>query len=388
VKAAEERVAHASGEPERKRADEALKAARAETPPFEFALAAVENGPEAKPTHVLARGDPSTPREEVFPAFPAVLGLPIPRLPKPAPDAPSSGRRRVLADWIASGGNPLTARVIANRVWQRHFGTGIVPTPDDFGHTGLPPTHPELLDYLASELVDHGWSIKQLHRRVLNSRAYRMSSGIGNAGAMRIDPDNALLWRQTLRRLDAEAVRDTMLAVSGELNLREGGPSVYPTLSSEVHGTQDSAGKGWVDSDPAEQCRRSVYLVVKRALKIPLLECLDFANGTTPVGIRPTTTTAPQALMLLNDAFVQQRAAALATRLSREAGVDPDARIRRGFALALQRGPTGHELSASRGFVADQRRRAGTENAVDPEAVAWTGFARALLNLNETLHAD
>ena len=388
VKAAEERLSGAVDAAGKKRCEEDLKRIRSEPPPFGFALAAVENGPVAKPTHVLARGDPGTPRGEVSPAFPAVLGMPAPGIPRRAPDAPSTGRRRVLADWVANPENPLTARVIANRVWQRHFGTGIVPTPDDFGRTGLSPTHPELLDYLASELVGRGWSLKQLHRLILSSRAYRMSSDTRNSRAQGSDPGNALLWRQSLRRIDAEAVRDTLLVLSGELNLREGGPSVYPTLSSEVHGTQDSAGKGWTDSEPAEQRRRSVYLVVKRALKVPLLECLDFANSTSPVGVRPVTTTAPQALTLLNDAFVQQRAAAFAARLSREAGPDPDARIRRAFALALQRAPTPREQVSSRAFVDEQFERARSEKAAVPGDVAWSGFARALLNLNETLHAE
>ena len=266
---------------------------------------------------------------------------------------------------------------MANRIWQRHFKLGIVPTPDDFGHTGLPPTNQPLLEFLAAELVEHGWSVKHLQRLIMNSQAYRMTSQSHDPKALAVDQDNELLWRQNSHRTDAEVVRDTLLSVSGLLNGKSGGPSVYPTLPAEVHSTQDAAGKGWKDSPPDEQHCRSVYLVVKRALKIPLLESLDFANCTSPVGQRPTTTTAPQALMLLNDPFVHEQAAALAERLRKEAGEDREAQVQRAFQLVLQRAPLESELAATRHLFTTQ-----------PADAALASFCRGLLNLNETIYVD
>ena len=346
-------------------------------PSPDSALAVVENGPIPKPTHILNRGEVGSPREEVFPAFPAVLGLPAPTFAQRPPDALTTGRRRVLADWIASPENPLTARVMMNRLWQHHFGTGIVPTPDDFGRTGLAPANQPLLDFLAADFVAGGWTLKRMHREIMTSRAYRMSSDSRNAKALAVDESNALLWRQNLRRVEAEVIRDTMLAVSGTLNPKQGGSSVFPTLPKEIHGTQDTAGKGWTDSPPDEQNRRSVYLVVKRALKIPLLENLDFANGVSPSGTRPVTTTAPQALMLLNDVFVHAQAAVLADRVVREAGEQPDAQVTRAFQLVLQRAPTESEMRAVRTLFADQ-----------PPRAALQSFCRGLLNANETIYVE
>ena len=277
---------------------------------------------------------------------------------------------------------------MVNRIWQKHFGTGLVPTPDDFGQTGVRPTNQALLDYLASEFTARGWSVKHMHRLIMTSRAYRMSSHADNRRALAADEANTLLWRQNLRRVEAEVVRDTMLAVSGTLNPKRGGPSVFPTLPKEVHGTQDSSGKGWADSPADEQNRRSVYLVVKRALKVPLLECLDFANSASPVGVRPNTTTAPQALMLLNDSFVQTQATALATRITREAGEREEKQIARAFQLVLQRSPTKAEFKASLRLLADQRKRAVAEGAPEPGRVALHSFCRGLLNVNEMIFVD
>lgn len=388
VKEVEQKLAQASEAEVKKRLEGELKRAKEATPPFDYALAVAENGPKPRVTQVLARGDAFTPKDEVHPAFPAVLGLPAPKSSERASEAKSTGRRRVLADWIASPQNPLTARVMVNRIWQKHFGVGLVPTPDDFGQTGERPTNQPLLDYLASEFVASGWSVKQMHRLIMTSRAYRMSSHTDNRRAIEADEANTLFWRQNLRRVEAEVVRDTMLAVAGTLNLKRSGPSVFPTLPKEVHGTQDSSGKGWADSSAEEQNRRSVYLVVKRALKVPLLECLDFANSASPVAVRPSTTTAPQALMLLNDSFVQVQGAALAERIRREAGEVSERQIARAFQLVLQREPTRVEVKASLALLADQRKRALAEGAKEPERVALNSFCRGLLNVNEMIYVD
>ena len=388
VKEAGQRLTQATDADAKKRVETELKKVREATPPFDYALAIAENGPKPKATQLLARGDAFNPKAEVSPAFPAVLGLPAPPFPDRSATAQTTGRRRVLADWISSARNPLTARVMANRIWQKHFGVGLVPTPDDFGQTGERPTNQPLLDYLASEFVAGDWSVKRMHKLIITSHAYRMSSRTDNRRALAADEANTLLWRQNLRRVEAEVVRDTMLAVSGTLNPKRGGPSVFPTLPKEVHGTQDSSGKGWADSPADEQNRRSVYLVVKRALKVPLLECLDFANSASPVGVRPNTTTAPQALMLLNDSFVQTQAAALATRVTREAGEREEKQIVRAFQLVLQRAPTKAELKASLSLLTDQRQRAVAEGTPDPGRVALNSFCRGLLNVNEMIYVD
>jgi hypothetical protein len=388
VKEVEQRLAEALDAEAKKRIESELKQAREATPPFDYALAVAENGPPPKATQVLARGDAFSPKAEVSPAFPAVLGLPAPKFIDRSADAKTTGRRRVLADWIASPQNPLTARVMVNRLWQKHFGVGIVPTPDDFGQTGERPTNQALLDYLASEFVADGWSVKRMHKLIMTSRAYRMSSRADNHRALAEDEANTLLWRQNLRRVEAEVVRDTMLAASGTLNQKRGGPSVFPTLPKEVHGTQDSSGKGWSDSPADEQNRRSVYLVVKRALKVPLLECLDFANSASPVGVRPKTTTAPQALMLLNDSFVQTQAAALAARITREAGEREEKQVERAFQIVLQRSPTKTELKAALSLLADQRQRAIMEKTPEADRTALNSFCRGLLNVNEMIYVD
>ncbi len=388
VKEVEQRLAQATEPEAKKQLEVELKQAKGAPAPFDFALAIAENGSKPKTTFVLARGEAHSPRAEVSPAFPAVLGLPPPSLPERPAEAASTGRRRVLADWIASSQNPLTARVMMNRLWQRHFGVGIVPTPDDFGQTGLRPANQPLLDHLAAEFIAGGWSLKRMHKQIMTSQAYRMSSRADSRRAVAVDEGNVLLWRQNLRRVDAEVIRDTMLAVSGKLNPKQGGSSVFPTLPKEVHGTQDSSGKGWADSPAEEQNRRSIYLVVKRALKIPLLECLDFANSASPSGNRPVTTTAPQALMLLNDSFVQSQAGALADRLLRETGEEPEAQVRQAFQLVLQRAPTRNELRAARSLLSDQRERAVAERIAEPERAALKSFCRGLLNVNEMVYVD
>ncbi len=388
VKEAEQRLAEAGETPAKPALAAEVKKVRAAAPPFESALAVAENGPQAKATHLLARGDPATPKGEVQPAYPAVLGSAAPVFPDPAAGTGTTGRRRVLADWIASPQHPLTARVMVNRIWQKHFGVGLVPTPDDFGQTGERPTNQALLDHLASEFVASGWSVKAIHRLIMTSRAYRMSSRAEDRRALAVGEANTRLWRQNLRRVEAEVVRDSMLAISGTLNRKRGGPSVFPSLPMAVHRTQDSSGKGWVDSPAEDQNRRSVYLVVKRALKVPLLECLDFANSASPVAVRPSTTTAPQALMLLNDPFVQAQAAALAGRITREAGAREAKQIARAFQLVLQRAPTRAEVNASSGLLVEQRKRAVAEGASDPAGVALRSFCRGLLNVNEMIYVD
>ncbi len=378
LKGAEARLAAATDPAARKPIEEEIARIKGRTPPYGAALAVAEVGGAPKPTHLLIRGRVESPGTEVSPAFPAIFGVAPPAIPPPGPEAVTTGRRRALADWVASPRNPLTARVWVNRVWQHLFGAGLVRTPDDFGRTGTGPTHPELLDWLAAEFVEGGWSIKRLQKRILLSDAYRMSSRAANKQALAIDEGNELWWRQNLRRVESEVLRDTLLEVSGDLNRKMGGPSVYPSLPHEVHITQDSAGKGWGESPPEEQARRSVYVFVKRALKLPILETFDFANCTSAMGQRPVTTIAPQALMGLNDAFLHARAEGLARRVAREAGLKPEARLDRAFQLVLQRAPAPGERRSALRLLQEE----GNGDA------AWKSLCLALLNLNEMVYVD
>lgn len=302
-----------------------------------WALVVSERGGEPVPTHVLRRGLASSPLDAVAPATPPAIALGPP--PTPPDEGTSSGRRSALAAWIASPANPLTARVWVNRVWQQHFGVGLVPTANDFGNTGDRASHPELLDWLALWFVDSGWSTKGLHRLIVTSEAYRRASRWRAPSAERHDPDNRLLWRQRPRRLEAEMVRDAMLAVTGELDATVGGPPVHPRLPREVLAGQSRPGAGWAPPEPDADHRRSLYVAVQRGLLDPLAQLFDRPPPTLPSGGRPVTTTSPQALHLLNGSFTGARAQALARRLVAEAGEDREAQVTRAFESVLGRAP-------------------------------------------------
>src|SRR5262249_20638108 len=282
---------------------------------------------KAPATHVFHRGDPGRPKKEVTPGLPEILMETQP--PPPQARTRSTGRRLWLARWLADTRNPLTARVMVNRIWQGHFGRGLVGTPNDLGVMGEAPSHPELLDWLASDFVARGWSIKALHRLIVLSNTYQQAaSSVGQDSNLpsgqragwkpappQIDPKNRLLWRWAQPRLQAEAVRDSMLAVSGTLNPQRGGPSFYPTLPRAVLEGQSRPGEGWGRSDARQQRRRSIYIFVKRSLAVPELDLLDAPDTTSSCEIRPVSTTAPQALTFLNGALANAIAQEFATRL-------------------------------------------------------------------------
>jgi hypothetical protein len=328
------------------------------------AMACTDVGPLAPPTRLLKRGDWRKPEEVIAPGFLSAIDN---REAQFTSAGSTTGRRTALANWIASDSNPLTARVLVNRVWQTHFGRGLVASPNDLGAQGEKPTHPELLDWLATKFVAEGWSIKKLHRLIVLSSAYRQSS-IANEAALREDPDNKLLSRMPRRRLEGEALRDALLAISGTLNLAEGGPSVYPELPEEM-----KTGAKWkVSASEADRNRRSVYIAVKRNLRYPFLSAFDAPDAVETCGRRFVTTTAPQALMLLNDKLVQELARHFATRVMAEAKGD-DAIIDRAYRLALGRLPDDEERSAMRRFLAEG-------NVAD--------LCHAIVNLNEFVFVD
>ena len=290
-------------------------------PPREtvMGLATLEAQPDE--THVLIRGSPHSPGDTVQAEFPKLLGGGTPEIPTVPEDARSAGRRKILADWIASDENWLTARVMVNRIWLHYFGNGIVRSPNNFGLMGEPPSHPELLDFLASELIRNDWNLKPIHRMILLSSTYRQSTA-NNEQASALDPTNALLWRQNVRRLSAEQIRDSVLAVSGQLNHQVFGESMYPTLSAEVLASQSRTGSGWGNSSPADQARRSVYVHIKRSLPVPMLSVFDYPETDVSCEARFLTVQPGQALTMLNSDWMQQQSAKLRERIEAEVGGD------------------------------------------------------------------
>ncbi len=331
-------------------------------------------------THVMIRGNPHALGPKVEPGFPTVLGAATPKIPKPSHSARTSGRRSVLADWIASRDNPLTARVMANRLWQYHFGRGLVATANDFGKLGELPTHPELLDWLAVEFA-RDWSLKRMHRLIVTSSVYRLAS-TGQSQALTVDPGNSLYWRYSMRRLTAEEVRDSMLAVSGQLNRRMEGPGIYPTIPPEVLAGQSRPGEGWGKSPPEEQARRSVYVHVKRSLIVPILQTHDLADTDSSCAVRYTTTVPTQALGLLNGEFSQEQADAFARRLTEEGG-ELTEQVRRVICLTTGRQPGEDEVQKDVAFV----RSLEQKNNLDART-ALKLYCLLALNSNEFMYLD
>jgi mono/diheme cytochrome c family protein len=359
-----------------------LQALRTNSPVVQKALAVTENGTTAPPTFVLLRGNPHAQGDPIEPAFLEVLQAPPPKVPVPAPGAKSTGRRTALANWIASPQNQLTARVMANRLWQYHFGRGIVRSPNNFGLHGDPPTHPELLDWLASELIAGGWRLKPLHRLIMTSSAYRMSSRV-RAEALERDHANDLFWRFAMRRLTAEEIRDSILMHSGTLNLKMSGPSIFVDIPKEVTDGQSRPGDGWGHSPRDEQGRRSIYIKVKRSLITPLLESFDFAETDRSTPARFNTVQPTQALGMLNSDFLNQQATLLAARLRREAGDDVRQQVRLGLYLVTSRPPTEAEINRGAGLVEEFC----AEHGLEP-SLALKYFCLMALNLNEMVYLD
>ncbi|HTE17871.1 MAG TPA: PSD1 and planctomycete cytochrome C domain-containing protein, partial [Armatimonadota bacterium] len=287
-------------------------------PSMEQALAVTEVGAKPRDTFILLRGNAHARGEKVEPGFPTVLGAPEPKI-QPEPRGESSGRRLALARWIGSKENPLTARVMANRMWHYHFGRGIVRSTSNFGLQGDKPTHPELLDWLASEFTAQGWRMKPLHRMIMLSNTYKMSSR-ANPAALAKDPENDLFWRFDMRRLQAEEIRDSILAIIGSLNPKMGGPSFYPTIPAEVLAGQSMPGDGWGKSSAEEQARRSVYIFVKRSLAVPIIAAFDAPETDFTCPSRFATTQPTQALGMLNSAWTNEQARSLAAYLKKHAG--------------------------------------------------------------------
>ncbi len=353
-----------------------------DTRPDELAHALIvkEIGATPRETFVLTRGNAEVPGEKVEPGFPSILSPPEPVIALPT-SGNSSGRRTALADWLGSRDNQLTARVMVNRIWQHHFGRGIVRSSNNFGFGGDLPSHPELLDWLAVQFMENGWKLKSLHKTIMLSSVYRMSARSHEKGLAE-DPANNLLWRFEMRRLSAEELRDSMLSVNGSLNLKMGGPSFYPIIPKEVLAGQSRPGNGWGKSSPEERARRAVYIFIKRSLIEPMMADFDFADVDSTCPVRFVTTQPTQALGLLNSEYVNRQAEVFARYLEESAGDDLVAQIRLCLTRVTQRRPRQGEVNRGVAFV-----KSLTDQDV-PADVALKYFCLLTFNLNEFIYLD
>jgi hypothetical protein len=334
------------------------------------ALAIGERGRTPQATFFLHRGSPDSPGSEMTPGVLSVASETEWTFEPPPPDAKSSWRRRGLAEWLVSKDNPLTARVMMNRLWQHHFGEGIVRTPSNFGKMGERPLHPELLDWLAIEFIERGWSLKAMHKVMLESQAYQMAS-MDLPANIQVDPENRLFWRAPRVRLEAEIIRDNIMATSGALDRTLGGPSIYPYIDPDLF--EESSRRTWrgkPDDDPSTW-RRSLYVFLKRSIRYPMFETFDQPNLVNPADRRNRTVIAPQALILMNNGMVLTQSKIFAERVRTDAGDDAAKQVDRAFLLALARQPDAFERKESIAFV----KKAGL-----------TDFCHALFNLNEFVY--
>ncbi len=427
----------------------AIEVARPNTLPRAYVWQEPAGAPPV--SQVFRRGNPAAAAGTVEPGFPAVLAGCDTPLIAPGPEARTSLRRLSLARWMTSPKNPLVARVIVNRLWQGHFGEGLVTTESDFGVMGSAPSNPELLDWLASELREPSpisppfskgglggsgeelipgsnsgagsaeshedrsangkrdptppgppllmggecaWRLKRIHKLIVLSRTYGQASDFRHAVA-KVDVDNSCLWRFPYRRLDAEAVRDSVLFVDGRLNPKMGGPGVYPKIARAVLEGQSRPGNGWGAYDERDAARRSIYIFVKRSLLVPEMELLDFADTNTSCEQRPVSTIPTQALTLLNGDFLNTEARHFAARLVREAGSDRAAQIECAYRLAVCRSPSADERAAAVAFLDRQAMKIAEEDRAKPEQpprnaaqVALEALCLVLYNLNEFIYVD
>jgi Protein of unknown function (DUF1553)/Protein of unknown function (DUF1549)/Planctomycete cytochrome C len=337
------------------------------------------------PLHLLKKGNINRPGPEVAPGSLTTVGKNVQDF-SPSPEyAKTTQRRLQLAQWIANPENPLTSRVIVNRLWQHHFGEGIVRSSDNFGFTGQRPTFPELLDWLASELVQGGWKMKRIHKLIVMSDAYRQSSQhpLQHEYAD-IDANNHFLWRYDRRRLNAEALRDAILMTSGQLDIKAGGPSFMAPISEEALEGLSMKSGAYQASPATETRRRSVYMFAKRALGVPLMTAFDVCDSASPTGRRDVTIVAPQALALMNNQWVNEQSTAFAERVLAGAESDED-RVRLAWRLALSRNPSEAEQQAAVRHLAEMRGESNDDTAYRR---AWTSLCHVLFNTNEFIYVD
>ena len=358
-----------------------LKRLRENPPHLMRVLCVKEHERDPPESYVMIRGNAHVRGKKVEPAFVSILSPPKPEI-KPLSNKKSSGRRLALAKWIISPDHPLTARVIVNRIWQHHFGRGIVRSANDFGFQGTLPTHPALLDWLADEFVKRGWSLKKMHKLILMSSTYRMN-GKFNKSAYAVDPQNDLFWRFNIRRLTAEEVRDSILAVSGRLNVKKMyGPSIFPVLSREVLAGQSRPGDGWGRSSDEDVRRRSIYIHVKRSLRVPLLSNFDAADTDTSCPVRFNTTQPTQALGLLNSDFTNQESVKFA-KIIADLHQDRRDQVKEILWRVTQREPKESEIQRGINLI----KAWESEDRVDSKK-ALAFYCLLAINLNEFMFID
>jgi hypothetical protein len=326
-------------------------------------------------------------RPVIEPGFLTVLAESSPPVADPPRNGyPTSGRRRALADFIASADNPLTARVMVNRIWYQHFGQGIVSTPNNFGKMGTEPTNPALLDWLATEFMRQGWSIKQIQRLILNSETYKMSSAYHQANSAAKDPSDRFLWRFPVKRLEAEIIRDSVLSASGDLNLEAGGPAFFPPVPKSVASAVPIRGKWTLTKEDPSTWRRSIYATVKRNLKYPMFEVFDQPNASLSCERREVTTVPTQALTLFNNETFLLQAQHLAERVQREAGSDPAAKVRLLYRIAYSREANDKEVQQALDFL--KNRSSSSQSSGSVTLTPLAEFAHVILNSNEFLYIN
>ena len=387
--------------------NERIRSLKSEAALLPFAMSIVDEGREPRETRLHLRGDHRTPGPLVHPAVPDVLTVTPVAFEPAAESANTTGQRTTFAKWVASAQNPLTARVMANRIWQYHFGRGLVETPSNFGLNGMPPTHPALLDWLASEFVHGDWSVKHLHRRILHSATYQQSSQTTPQGTnppsmladpLTLDPENRLLWHFPKRRLEAELIRDRVLTAAGTLNRRMYGPGVQPRIHRSVIETSTTRKWPVIEQEGPSHWRRSIYILVRRSVLFPLLEAFDAPTTTQSCEKRLSTTVATQSLQMLNDAFTNEQAARMAADLLVEKMPDPSVLVEAVFWRCLARAPTRHEQTDCELFLQEQlafhnTRRADTAPTPDTNAktnaqAALADLCHVMMNLNEFIYID
>jgi len=350
-----------------------------ESLPLDFRLGLAKCDPTPEQTFVLMRGSPLAPGDQVEPAFPKLFNDEKPVLV--ASKTGSAGRRTVLVNWIISPTNRLTGRVIANRLWQHNFGRGIVRLSNNFGQLGDPPTHPELLDFLSQQLVRFEWRLKPLHRMMLMSRTYRLSS-TGDGESVLRDPGNDYFSRFNIRRLSAEEIRDAVLTVNGRINWEQHGPSFFPDVSDDVKAGQSVPGKGWDKSDAADRARRSVYIFIKRSLIPPELSVFDFPETDSSCEARFLTTQAAQAMNMLNGAFMQEQSNHLAEYAMRQR-TDLKESLAAAIELAYSRPAVDEEIQRAMNRIGALQEKFGLS-----ERPAFREYCLVLLNSNEFIYLD
>ncbi|MBC8352502.1 MAG: PSD1 domain-containing protein [Planctomycetes bacterium] len=357
---------------------------RAFRPPGnEEALCVKEHGRTAPPTHILIRGSAHAPGDVVQPGFLSVLSPPEPKIDLPTEKINSTGRRLALANWLASQDNPLTARVMVNRIWHYHFGRGIVRSTSDFGFQGIAPTHPELLDWLAAEFMAGEWRVKRLHKLIMLSNTYQMSSQ-PNEQALAKDPINNLMWRFDMRRLSAEEVRDSILAVNGSLNREKMfGPSIFVPIPQEVLAGQSRPGAGWGESSPEDRARRSIYIRIKRSLIVPMMANFDGADTDASCPVRFVTTQPTQALGMLNSKFINEQAEVFAKFLIEQASDSTENQVKLCLRRVTQREPTTKDVERGVELIKLLKQKYKLNNEV-----ALRQFCVTALNLNEFMYLD